>query len=157
RRHLHRRSKRVSRRTVIIWAAVLLPLIIAATVVGRELWRESINIALIEPIDRDDTEAAILLLNIGAEAKIKDIRRVSAGLLDTLYNLRDRLMGRKLPPEEAAYPEAIIIKAYRVEDGRMLGQLESSPLLGALLDHGADASALSSNGVTVLHWAVMSD
>lgn len=113
-----------------------------------------LNHALIAAIKRNDTRAALTLLNQGADANARDELTTSVSLWRQLLN---RLRGKRPPPSTA--PTALLV-ALRWKDkpdrnGHVAFPPENTALIRALLKHGALVNVRDDRDFTPLFFAIL--
>jgi ankyrin repeat protein len=119
------------------------------------VWRQDrLDQDLIAAIRRTDTQAAIALLNRGADA---NARVESHGTVPTWRLLWNRLRGQPAAAD-ASTPLILLLDGSEKADarGRPVYLPENVPLATALLDHGAKINARNAVGWNPLNLAILS-
>jgi uncharacterized protein len=132
---------------------------ISGIAVYREARQQTLNRDLIAAIKRNDSSQVAALLHRGAEANALDLPADTRTFWHTLLDLV-----RGTRPSTASSPAALMV-ALNVPvrfESFLPAYEDTAPVVGALLDHGADVKALAKNGQTPLliaaehaHWETM--
>lgn len=112
----------------------------------RDIQRTRLDQGLIAAIKRNDPASVRLLLVRGASPNARDYKQVSAW-----RRLFNRLCG--IRPEAGSGPRALVVALHvYVEPDRGFVPIykDTSQIVGALLDHGADPNTRSADGESVL-------
>jgi len=151
------------RLTWLLLALFLLPVLVSSVWYWRQVRQQRLDHALIEAIKKNDTSAAIALLNQGADANATDRPYTPVTFQSALADFWNRMKGKKPQEDTTFYPPALLLPytvynshhissegwvSYRV-DSR-----DNPTLVKALLEHRANPYASDESGKTVLHRAV---
>ena len=138
-------------RLVIVLGLVAVMLCIPWYIVWRQ---DRLDHDLIAAIRRNDIQAAIALLDRGADA---NARVDSHGTVPVWHLLWDRLRG-KPAAADASTPLILLLDRSGKADARGVSAFlpENVPLVAALLDHGAKINARSPVGWNPLNLAILS-
>lgn len=145
--------KRIRRKFGLLIALGLLAAMLC--IPGFLAWRQDrLDRDLIAAIKRNDTQAAITLLNQGADA---NARVESHGAVSVWRLLLNRLRGTSVAAN-ASTPLIILLDRSGTADARGLNSYlpENFPLATALLDHGAKIDARNAVGWNPLNLAILS-
>jgi hypothetical protein len=136
-------------RTSILLAAIILPLLAAATWYGCETLQANLDRALIQAVKRRDTATAISLLRTGANANAEDGLRKPLSFGTLLGNFWYRLKGVKsarqtdddAPGMSRGIGRTALMWAAYQSDSRLVGEL---------LERGANVNLQDHDGISAL-------
>jgi Ankyrin repeats (3 copies) len=130
---------RSHRKRAALFFFLMLALLIAVPVIAtwRQVRQEHLNQSLIAAVKRNDDRSVESLLEDGADANCRDEPVRNFSLWQTLMQV---VRGRRSKPSHAPTPLLIALLRRRNPDGSGLiyHTPENTPLLRALLDHGAN-------------------
>ncbi len=116
---------------------------------------QQLNRDLIAAIKRNDTPAALALLNAGADGNAVDRGDTSISTLQMLRDWFQQLRGNGAPAGTAFRPAALALALDGPHPGRGARLPENPTLVQALLDHGADPNTWDKDGYTALMLAIL--
>jgi ankyrin repeat protein len=133
-----------ARKRIFLVTFLLITVLIGMPVwsVYRQVRQERLNRDLIAAIKKNNTAAAIALLNAGADANALDHGKVPFSASQQLIAWLYRLRGRKATATFSVYPSALMAASliYDRKDSKVTPP-ENIAIIQALLDHGANPNA----------------
>jgi hypothetical protein len=125
---------------------------------ARQVRQQYLDHALIEAIKKNDTPAAVALLDQGAYANAKDKPETPVTLKSLLVDFWQRLQDQKSPRKREYHASALtLLLGYENNElAPYFPQMPENPyLLKALLAHGANTETKNAYGYTLLFQAVL--
>jgi ankyrin repeat protein len=141
--------KALRKRIVWISFTMVFLVVVIGTWYNRKLRQQWLDLALIAAIQKNDTQTAIALLDLGADANATDKPSTPISLKGLLADCWHGLKGNKPPRDARVYCPAIVLPY----QGIRRNPVDNAGLINTFLKYGANPYARDANENTVLHYA----
>lgn len=146
----------------ILLALFLLPVLLFFVWYSRQVRQQQLDHALIEAIKKNETQKAIALLNLGADANATDKPYQPMTFPTILADAWKQGRGNQPPLHTKYYPSALLLpyteiavkKVGHAPFSDIISSLDNPALIEALLEHGANPYTIDDTGTTILYHAV---
>jgi ankyrin repeat protein len=145
-------SRRYKRSGVVFLGLLALLIAVPVGLTWSAVRQARLNQALIAAVRRNDDRAAVMLLNLGADANCQDEPLGQSSLWQTLMQIMRGKRQRSLAPPPLLI--ALGIGKYLLQPELSQSPDENVSLVRALLNHGAKVNGTDKSGVTPLMWAI---